>query len=251
MTIRNEAQELPLLEAVRHLYVGRDGRREETEELILCEHTVTAAVNGREAFRSVCLGEHLPELILGHLLTEGYIRSAAEVGDIFVSPDGKRAEAALIADAPTPPYRELSPVRPIPCRAEWIFALADRFADGMPLHSVTFATHSVFLGREGECLFSCEDIGRHNALDKAVGYALLRGIDPTECYLYSSGRLPLDMVSKAIRAGIPVLAGKASPTAESVSAARRYGLTLFAAARRDRMKLFSGTLTGDVLHGGK
>ncbi len=109
-----------------------------------------------------------------------------------------------------------------------------------PLHSQTWATHSCFLACDGELLFQCEDIGRHNALDKAIGYSLRHNIDLKKCVVYSSGRIPTDMAIKAIRAGIPVLASKASPSAEAVAMAKEYHLTLICAARRDRMKLFTG-----------
>ena len=65
-------------------------------------------------------------------------------------------------------------------------------------------------------------------------------VDLKKCVVYSSGRIPTDMASKAIRAGIPVLASKASPSAEAVAMAKEYHLTLVCAARRDRMKLFAG-----------
>ena len=133
------------------------------------------------------------------------------------------------------------PVTPISWKADQVFDLADRFHAGMPLHSQTFATHSCFLAKDGELLFQCEDIGRHNALDKAIGYSLRHDIPLTECIVYSSGRIPTDMAMKAIRAGIPILSGKASPTAEAIALAKEYGLTLVCAARRDRMKLFAGT----------
>lgn len=137
-------------------------------------------------------------------------------------------------------HREVRPVTPIPWRADQIFDLADRFHEGMPLHGQTWATHSCFLSRGGQLLFQCEDIGRHNALDKAIGYALRHEIPLSECIVYSSGRIPTDMAMKAIRAGIPILASKASPTAEAIALAKEYGLTLVCAARRDRMKLFAG-----------
>ena len=137
--------------------------------------------------------------------------------------------------------KEVKPVTPIPWKASQIFDLADRFHAGMPLHEQTFATHSCFLAKGGELLFQCEDIGRHNALDKAIGYALRHGIPLSQCIIYSSGRIPTDMAMKAIRAGIPILSGKAAPTAEAVELAKAYGLTLVCAARRDRMKLFAGT----------
>ena len=137
--------------------------------------------------------------------------------------------------------KEVEPVAPIPWKASQIFDLADRFHAGMPLHGQTWATHSCFLAKDGQLLFQCEDIGRHNALDKAIGYALRHDIPLTECIVYSSGRIPTDMAMKAIRAGIPILASKASPTAEAIALAKEYGLTLVCAARRDRMKLFAGT----------
>lgn len=136
----------------------------------------------------------------------------------------------------------LAPVHPIPWKADWIFSLADRFAAGMPLHGQTWCTHSGFLAQEDRLLFQCEDIGRHNALDKLIGHALCHGIDLTGCIVYSSGRIPVDMAEKAIRAGIPILASKASPTAEAIRLARTYDLTLICGARQDRMKLYAGPL---------
>lgn len=137
-------------------------------------------------------------------------------------------------------YAELRPVTPVPWKSSWVFHLADRFSRGMPLHGQTWATHSCFLACKDRLLFQCEDIGRHNALDKVIGYALRHQIDLKECIVYSSGRIPTDMAVKAVRSGIPILASKASPTAEAVELAKEYGLTLICAARRDRMKQFSG-----------
>ena len=134
--------------------------------------------------------------------------------------------------------REPEILTPIHWEPEWIFHMADAFADGSPLHSITFATHSCLLAREDQILFSCEDIGRHNALDKVIGYALRHNIDLHQCMVYSSGRIPTDMAMKVIQAGIPILASKASPTFEAIELAKEYHLTLICAARRDRMKVF-------------
>lgn len=136
--------------------------------------------------------------------------------------------------------KTLSPVTPATWKASWIFSLADRFAKGMPLHKETWCTHSCFLAMEDQLLFQCEDIGRHNALDKAIGYALLHGINLTRCIVYSSGRIPTDMAEKAIRAGISILSSKASPTQEAVELAGRYHLTLVCNARRDSMRVYAG-----------
>ena len=97
---------------------------------------------------------------------------------------------------------------------------------GLPLYRATRAVHSCFVLRQGTILFACEDIGRHNALDKAVGEMLLQGVPLTECVLYTSGRVPVDMVRKAIRAGVPALVSKSMPTIQSLELAQEYGLQL-------------------------
>ena len=236
MKIADHFVETELLREQGYLYIGRDGRCVPETEPILREHRLSIRVNGEIAAELVCLPQYLPELTAGHLLTSGAVSAAAEIEEIDIDGSGENARVSVSAGEKT----SLAAVRSIPWKAEWIFALADRFAEGMPLHEKTWATHSAFLGRNGECLFSCEDIGRHNALDKAVGYAVRHGVDLRECYLYSSGRMPADMVEKAIRAGVPLLASKAAPTADGAALAKRYALTLVCAARRDRMKVFAG-----------
>ena len=85
---------------------------------------------------------------------------------------------------------------------EWIFSMAKQFEKGTKLHDMTSSTHSCMLARRGEILFTCEDIGRHNAIDKAVGYGINSGITLSECILYTSGRVPVDMAEKSIAAGV-------------------------------------------------
>ena len=236
MDIRNDFFEQPLTSRLTHRFIGRDGTLENREEPVLTEHGLCVSVNGKQ-LDFVCLPQFLPELILGNLMTEGHIQSAADVEAICIEASGKTAAVTLKQLAAPGGLR---PAVPAQWRPEWAFALADRFAEGMPVHGQTTATHSCFLAKGEQLLFQCEDIGRHNAVDKAVGFALRNGIPPEECILYSSGRMPVDMVSKALRAGIPVLISKGAPTAGSVALARQYGLTLICAARKDRMKQFSG-----------
>lgn len=221
-----------------HLLILRDGTQSSKQGPLLNEHIIKVMLNGRSAMELVCVPQFLAEFILGKLLTDGLIRTTDEVDLLQIRENGTRAEVTLNAQAPTAPL-QIKPVTALSWQPEWIFRLADRFADGMPLHQATWATHSCFLMRQGEILFSCEDIGRHNALDKAIGHALRNGIPLDECIVYSSGRIPTDMVRKAIRAGIPVLVSKAAPTAQAVALARKYGLTLICSARRDSMRLFT------------
>ena len=239
MIIDEQAAALPLLSQIPQRLIPRAGEPEEGTVPLLNEHTLTVAVNGRSAMELVCVPQYLPELVLGRLLTEGAIRGPEDVALLRLRQGGRLAEVTLNRAYPAPPPRP-GVLSPIPWQSEWVFRLADRFAQGMPLHAATWSTHSCFLAREGALLFSCEDIGRHNALDKVIGYALRTGVPLDRCMVYSSGRIPTDMAWKAICAGIPVLVSKAAPTAQAVSLAERHGLTLICSARRDSMRLFCG-----------
>lgn len=234
--------ELPApTQLLTHHYIGRDGSEKDETQAVLNEHTLTLTVNETISMSFVCLPQHLPELVIGHLASERLIRSAKEVWSLTFDETGEHAEVTLTHSLPAK-LPEPTSVTPAVWQPEWIFALADRFADGMPIHQQTTATHSCFLAVRDQILFDCEDIGRHNALDKAIGYALREGLNLQECILYSSGRVPTDMLCKALHAGAPILVSKGAPTAKAVELARRYNITLICAARRDRMKLFAGTL---------
>ena len=146
---------------------------------------------------------------------------------------GNRTIADLFRNQ-TPPRH----LRPIAYEQRWIFRLAEAMKEDMPLYAATHGTHSCLLMHKGEILRRAEDIGRHNALDKVLGWALMQGIPLEECIVYTSGRIPVDMVMKVIRAGVPVLASKAMPTRESVLLAEEFGLSLIGAARKDSMVVF-------------
>lgn len=285
LRISNQYTGTELIRDIPCTNIGRDGKTREYAEHTLIEHVIDVFVNERLTMKLICIPQHLAELVIGRLFTEGIITQAGDISAFHICESGRRARVYL-KDIPGFPAnsgtmgeavsgsendngteeeipdfveltpscctgnrilndyfvgrRELSPVVPISWKSSWIFALADRFKDGMPLHGQTWCTHSCFLAYQDQLLFQCEDIGRHNALDKAIGYALLHGIDLSQCIVYLSGRVPTEMVFKAVISGIPVLASKASPTAEAVRLAKDYHLTLVCAARPDRMRLFAG-----------
>lgn len=219
-----------------------------TERTLAAEHAAAILVNEQPAFRVVCTPELLPQLALGRLLTEGWITSADEVERVAVCAQGLKISVQLrhplaaaeqagqeVPSCCTDNLTLASPVRlpplaPVPQReipAAWVDALADAMGQGLPLYRATHAVHSCLLLRAGKILYRCEDLGRHNALDKAVGCALTEGVPLAECVLFTSGRVPVDMVRKAIRAGVPALVSKSMPTVQSLELAEEYGLKLF------------------------
>jgi FdhD protein len=84
-----------------------------------------------------------------------------------------------------------------------------------------------------------EDIGRHNAIDKAVGYCLMRLIPLGDKILYSTGRASYEMVAKAVRAGIPIMASRSSATTLAIDLAELLNCTLIGYARGDRMNIYT------------
>ena len=198
-----------------------------TEAAIPTEHAAVIYVNEQPAFRVVCTPQLLPQLALGRLLTEGWIASAEEVEQISVRAAAQEVSSCCTDNVALGSPVEVQPLRTVPhldVQPEWVDALAAAMSAGLPLYQATHAVHSCFVLHEGRILCACEDIGRHNALDKAVGSVLLAGVPLSECVLYTSGRVPMDMVRKAIRAGVPALVSKTMPTVQSLELAAEYGL---------------------------
>jgi FdhD protein len=94
-------------------------------------------------------------------------------------------------------------------------------------------------GLNGSALVNAEDVGRHNAVDKAAGHCLLRGVPLDESIMVCSGRLSYEMASKAVRLGIRVVASLSGPTALAMDLADRCGLTLVGYLRAHRMIVYT------------
>jgi FdhD protein len=117
--------------------------------------------------------------------------------------------------------------------------LPESMRDGQSLFRRTGGLHAAALANaEGQVLVVREDVGRHNAVDKAVGRGLLDGLHPD--VLVVSGRAGFEIVQKAAMAGIPVVASVSAPTSLSVEVARACGLTLAAFVRDGRMTVYAG-----------
>jgi FdhD protein len=93
---------------------------------------------------------------------------------------------------------------------------------------------------EGEILCVFEDVGRHNAVDKVVGFLLENGILPRAGILAVSGRVSFEIVQKCARAGIPVLSAISAPSSLAVESAERWGVTLAGFCREGRATFYSG-----------
>jgi FdhD protein len=125
---------------------------------------------------------------------------------------------------------------------DMLAALQDRLRDAQRVFSRTGGLHAAGLfTAEGELIAVREDVGRHNAVDKVVGWALLDDRLPLAgCVLLVSGRASFELVQKAVLAAIPLLAAVSAPSSLAVDLAEEAGLTLVGFLRGPSMNVYTG-----------
>ena len=134
------------------------------------------------------------------------------------------------------------PVAPGPSvPASHIAVMPERLASGQRVFDQTGGLHAAGLFTpEGELVSLREDVGRHNAVDKLVGEALLAGGLPlSERVLQVSGRVSFEIVQKAAVAGIPIIAAISAPSGLAVEAGERFGMTIIGFSRDERFNIYS------------
>jgi FdhD protein len=125
---------------------------------------------------------------------------------------------------------------------ELLYELPDRLRVAQATFERTGGLHAAGLFRaDGELLLAAEDVGRHNAVDKVIGHALLDGLLPlSEHILMVSGRVGFEIAQKAVVAGIPVLAAVSAPSSLAVELGAEFGLTTVGFLRGRRCNVYSG-----------
>ncbi|MFI5316522.1 MAG: formate dehydrogenase accessory sulfurtransferase FdhD [Myxococcota bacterium] len=126
--------------------------------------------------------------------------------------------------------------------ARVLSALPERLRAAQPLFRATGALHAAGLfSADGALLCAREDVGRHNAVDKVIGWAALEGQLPLGGYvLFASGRIGFEIAQKALVAGVPILAAISGPSSLAVELARENGMTLAAFVRGESLTVYAG-----------
>lgn len=220
------------------LYRYQDGQLTAFSDDIIVEISLELRLQGTAAAVLETVPQALEDLVVGHLYTSGLITGLEQVEALRIDEDLGVADVTLRSDASAPSKgRRL--LDGDPCELAQVLAGAQQFLKRSELFARTGSAHSAELVCGGRSVAFCEDIGRFNALDKAVGKALRTGADLSRCTLYFSGRVPLAVCQKVIQAGIPVLVARSSPTDKAVELAREAGLTLIGFVRDHRMNVYS------------
>lgn len=217
-----------------------------SEDIVLIsEYLLYIYINDRLGSKVVCTPALLPELITGRLLTEMGIKPVS-IDSIHLLEQENKAMVSVDPEAMDKLSSDDEILESIPEHSvslssikELAAEVNDRLSEDTPIHKTTHSSHSCFVLKEGKIIFEAEDIGRHNAVDKAVGYIYMNNIDPMSTSLFTTGRMPIDMVRKVIRANIPVLISRQQPSTESVEFAKFYGLTLIGNLRKDSINIYN------------
>ena len=235
MTNKKDFEQINTTENISWNVMKADGAVCKMTDEIVVEHYIEVSVNGIKAFILSCTPEHLRELVVGRLFTECIINGVDDIERLFICGEGNIGEVILKDSVKEylEGIRELSVLPEVNLDPKNVFELAERFSEDGRLHKSTSGTHSCYIRFEDGSIAGFEDIGRHNALDKAVGYMLLENKNPEKSILYTTGRVAADMVEKTIAAGVPVLVSKSVPTTKAVSLSKEYGLKLIVKAWPD------------------
>jgi FdhD protein len=212
---------------------------------------------------------HDPELASGFLYTEGIIADASSI--LSITRTGNVTLVALREDLPLDlaglqrhfytssscgvcgkssidALRHICPPPPPPTaedktvEASLLYSLPSLLQEKQAIFDATGGLHAAALfDRQGQLTALREDIGRHNALDKAIGYALHQGLLPlSSSILLLSGRACFELIQKAAMAGIRIVAAIGPPSSLAVELAKESGITLVGFLRERRFNIYSG-----------
>jgi FdhD protein len=239
-------------------------------DVVACEEPLEIRVEGRSVAVVMRTPGHDEELAAGFLVSEGVVkqsRDLLEVSQCPVAADSKGNVVDVLLGGAVVNWDSLtrhvfsasscglcgktsldSVFQQFPnVTAEWqtdaafLSALPGKLRAAQETFATTGGLHAcAVFDLDGNLIISREDVGRHNALDKVLGWALLRDCLPLDRHvLLLSGRVSFEMMQKALAAGIPVVAAISAPSSLAVAFAERSGQTLVGFLRGSTMNVYT------------
>jgi len=228
---------------------AEQGLHEVVEEI-----PIALFINGRHAMTAMMSPVNLEDFVTGYLFTEQIIKTVDEIESI-------RSEKNRISVITKNLFKVLGPKKTIlsGCGGSTSFidaeklpkiqsdfslsaeaiAAALRSVLDSEIHRITGGFHMVVLLDKQRVICVAEDIGRHNAVDRVIGHALRNGIDLSQTFVISSGRISSEMVRKCLIGNIPVIVSRSATTTLSVDIADKTGLCIIGFARGAKMNIYS------------
>lgn len=251
-----------MFEAVNITRISQ-GKAENLEDLTASEAPFTININKTELATLLASPYDLKELAIGFLYTAGIIKSISDVenivldtsiGKAYIELKEKKLDENLIFKRLFTSgcgrgvifYNSLDLLHRkkidsnFNISSEKIFELMQVLQEKSTGFKKTGGVHSAALSDAKDIFIFKEDIGRHNAVDKVIGEALIKKINFQNSLILSSGRVSSEIVLKIKKAAIPIIVSQSAPTNQAVKLAREFGLTVIGFVRGRRMNIYSG-----------
>ncbi|MFC1635337.1 formate dehydrogenase accessory sulfurtransferase FdhD [Planctomycetota bacterium] len=243
--------------------VYSSGSIEHTCDNVITEQPVTIMIDRVGSFTVMCTPSDIEALAIGFIFSEGMINSIDDVVETYTKPELPNVIGIEVQDPTKISIGRnlivasscgMCGVRNIekmiqtiqPC--EQTFKVTDhllvetmqKLRSLQNIFDLTGGSHSAAIfDSSSEIISFAEDIGRHNALDKAIGKCLLTGRTPQGCGVALSGRVSLEIVTKAAKAGIELIAAVSAVSSYAVSVSEKWNITLCGFVRLDKMNVYT------------
>jgi FdhD protein len=239
----------------RNIMKKRGNFSEESDDYVATEKKLSLCTDGGEILTLSCTPVMLRELIVGLLLTEGLITGDLRLPEISISHgDVITVHVPFSADAMVKGsplsrslggfllnrvtrYRKIQDDFTI--AANELITVFREFQEKSELFRLTGCFHSAALSNRKAILAFAEDIGRHNAVDKVIGYSMLNNISPQGKMMIVSCRLSSEILSKCAQWGVPVLASRGASTDLAIQIAEEAGVTLIGFVRGENFNVYT------------
>ncbi len=240
-----------------------DGKGPRTmNDAVVNESPLTIYLNGQEFVTLLCTPELTDMLAAGFLRSEGLISNYKDIlslrideenGFVFVETGagklgeklyGKRTITSgcgkgTVFFSVLDSLKNKPVVSTLAVTYQQILNLMGELQEKAHLFRMTGGIHSAALCSPEQLLYFCEDIGRHNAVDKILGLCLKENVSLVDKLLVTSGRISSEILVKTAKLGIPVLISRSAPTTLSIELAEKLGITLVGFVRGQRFNVYS------------
>lgn len=229
---------------------------EYVEDEIATELPIVIYINGRILTTLYATPRELMELAIGCLMTEGLVRDLGEIIEVHILGSSiyitlpepvegiLKQHSSRCSGIPEMEYGQPSEIHEVESNIKWtyvkILKVVEKLNSNAILYRRTGGVHVAMIINSRGFEILCEDVGRHNVVDKVIGAYVLKGFrDFNSTLLAVSGRLSYEIVLKAARMNIPVLVSTSAPTSLGVALAERSGITLVGFVRGENFNVYT------------